>query len=613
MSVAIIVVLCISICLVVLSIVLGRLLYSKNLKKHKDISTRRSYVLTPFQIFLLGFFLSAFVLFIPIYFYDYFATDSGFVRGIKTILLSIHNTIRLFILDGDFEIIKNAVDANTVGDNLANVFTTYSAIIFVMAPVVTAGVVLSFFKNVSASVKYFCAPKADIYVMSELNDRSIALAQDILTNPTVLGKKLVIFTDVFEKEEEEKSELIEQARRLGAICFKKNITDINLKPNVKGITRKFYFVGDDEDANLRQSLVMIARCRENEVFNTSNTQFFVLSNSVESETLLNSADKGNMRVRRMSLARNLAIDTLQNRSIFEKAVVKGEEKLINIVIVGLGGYGQEFFKTISWCGQMKGYKLNIHLFDMIEDIESQIRGFAPEVVEYNHKKIEGEPFYDIYYHNAMDVKSQEFLEELSLIDNITTVYVTLGDDELNIETAMRIRMILARKGNNDADIMAIVYSSIKNETIKQNGIKDVSGNDYAIDFIGSMEERYTLNFIEQNELEQEGLRIHLSWSNTVEEKKANELLYEKYEYNRRSSMAQALHGQYREKLGLKDSANVTEREDRVMEHNRWNAYMRAEGYVYGSKKNHVARTHTDLVPFDSLTKSKQELDKTIKK
>lgn len=613
MSVAIIVVLCISICLVVLSIVLGRLLYSKNLKKHKDISTRRSYVLTPFQIFLLGFFLSAFVLFIPIYFYDYFATDSGFVRGIKTILLSIHNTIRLFILDGDFEIIKNAVDANTVGDNLANVFTTYSAIIFVMAPVVTAGVVLSFFKNVSASVKYFCAPKADIYVMSELNDRSIALAQDILTNPTVLGKKLVIFTDVFEKEEEEKSELIEQARRLGAICFKKNITDINLKPNAKGITRKFYFVGDDEDANLRQSLVMIARCRENEVFNTSNTQFFVLSNSVESETLLNSADKGNMRVRRMSLARNLAIDTLQKRSIFEKAVVKGEEKLINIVIVGLGGYGQEFFKTISWCGQMKGYKLNIHLFDMIEDIESQIRGFAPEVVKYNHKKIEGEPFYDIYYHNAMDVKSQEFLEELSLIDNITTVYVTLGDDELNIETAMRIRMILARKGNNDADIMAIVYSSIKNETIKQNGIKDVSGNDYAIDFIGSMEERYTLNFIEQNELEQEGLRIHLSWSNTVEEKKANELLYEKYEYNRRSSMAQALHGQYREKLGLKDSANVTEREDRVMEHNRWNAYMRAEGYVYGSKKNHVARTHTDLVPFDSLTKSKQELDKTIKK
>lgn len=613
MSVAIIVVLCISICLVVLSIVLGRLLYSKNLKKHKDISTRRSYVLTPFQIFLLGFFLSAFVLFIPIYFYDYFATDSGFVRGIKTILLSIHNTIRLFILDGDFEIIKNAVDVNTVGDNLANVFTTYSAIIFVMAPVVTAGVVLSFFKNVSASVKYFCAPKADIYVMSELNDRSIALAQDILTNPTVLGKKLVIFTDVFEKEEEEKSELIEQARRLGAICFKKNITDINLKPNVKGITRKFYFVGDDEDANLRQSLVMIARCRENEVFNTSNTQFFVLSNSVESETLLNSADKGNMRVRRMSLARNLAIDTLQKRSIFEKAVVKGEEKLINIVIVGLGGYGQEFFKTISWCGQMKGYKLNIHLFDMIEDIESQIRGFAPEVVKYNHKKIEGEPFYDIYYHNAMDVKSQEFLEELSLIDNITTVYVTLGDDELNIETAMRIRMILARKGNNDADIMAIVYSSIKNETIKQNGIKDVSGNDYAIDFIGSMEERYTLNFIEQNELEQEGLRIHLSWSNTVEEKKANELLYEKYEYNRRSSMAQALHGQYREKLGLKDSANVTEREDRVMEHNRWNAYMRAEGYVYGSKKNHVARTHTDLVPFDSLTKSKQELDKTIKK
>ncbi len=614
MGTSICVALCISICLVVLSIVLGRVVHVKNLKEHRDITTRRSHILTPFQIFLIGFFLSAFVLFLPVYFNDYFASDEVFEKTIKSILLSIHNTIRLFILDGDFEIIKNTVTTEAVGKTLMQIFTTYSAIIFVMAPVLTAGVVLSFFKNVSSTIRYFCRIKSDVYVMSELNERSIALAQDILTNPAIVGKKIVIFADVFEKEEEEKPELIEQAKRLGAICFRKDVTEISLKSSQTNIKRKIYFISDNEDTNLKQALVMITRCRENEKYNVPNTQFYVLSNSVESEALLNSADKGNMYVRRIIPARNLAIDTLQKHSIFENAIDKGEEKLINIVIVGMGGYGQEFFKNISWFGQMQGYKLQIHLFDMMENIESYVKSFAPEIIEHNHKREEGDAFYDIYFHNGIDIKSHEFLEELVSIKDITTVYVTLGDDELNIETAMRIRMQLRRGGqlDNSARILAIVYGSVKNRIIDKNkGILDINNKNYDIEFIGSMEERYALEFIEQSELEKEGLRIHLSWSKTAQEKQKNELLYEKYEYNRRSSIAQALHGQYRQKLGLKDSDKVSDREDKVMEHNRWNAYMRAEGYIYGKVKDHIAKTHTDLVPYDELPSNKKKLDQTI--
>ena len=52
---------------------------------------------------------------------------------------------------------------------------------------------------------------------------------------------------------------------------------------------------------------------------------------------------------------------------------------------------------------------------------------------------------------------------------------------------------------------------------------------------------------------------------------------------------------------------------RILEHRRWNAYMRAEGYVYGGTvekegRNDLAKTHNCLVPFDMLPLKEQEKD-----
>ena len=49
----------------------------------------------------------------------------------------------------------------------------------------------------------------------------------------------------------------------------------------------------------------------------------------------------------------------------------------------------------------------------------------------------------------------------------------------------------------------------------------------------------------------------------------------------------------------------------VLEHKRWNAYMRAEGYVFSgstdkSSRNDLAKMHHDLVDFSSLTEEKRK-------
>ena len=50
-----------------------------------------------------------------------------------------------------------------------------------------------------------------------------------------------------------------------------------------------------------------------------------------------------------------------------------------------------------------------------------------------------------------------------------------------------------------------------------------------------------------------------------------------------------------------------------LEHRRWNAYMRSEGYVYSgstnkNSRNDLAKMHNDLVSFETLTEEEKRKD-----
>ncbi len=635
--------------------VLGAVVHRWRLGKLKE-GKRVSRALISFYLMVVGFFLSAVIVYFPVYYYGMLAAQSGFVRFLNSVLLGMQNVLRLFTLNGEFDNVMQFIEANFAEAAGAGVaYSVYMSLIMVAAPALTAGFLISFFREISSYIKYLFYPNADLYILSELNEMSIALAEDIATSRKKgERRRLIVFTDVFSKGDEEDYELISRAKGIGAICLRKDITELWLKPLRGKVFRKFYFIGVDHDENLQQGLTLIRRFRGGRYDNT-NTELYIFSDNSESETLLNSAfepyekieesrrdrtpivsnpasekytieellrvpSKG-MKVRRISENRNLVLSTLQDSTwLFTRA--DQTDKHIKVALVGLGGYGTELLKALCWYTQMPGYSVEIHIYDAAKETKDRISSIAPELIARSGVAEEGECFYDIRFHCPVDVTGMSFYETFREDDKgLTAVFVTLGDDERNIEAAMRIRMQLGRDLPKEEvpPVYAVVYSTTKT-AVTGKELRDIRGDAYGITFIGDLKTRYSLASIECAKLEDLAKRCHLEYTASYATKtpkpgklppedRVRKSIYqfEHYEYYRRSSMAQAVYLETFYRL------NVLHGNDRLPdeenEHKRWNAYMRSEGYICGERDD-ISKRHCDLRPFPELGEWERQRDDT---
>lgn len=566
------------------------------------VSNKRTFGV--FRWLFAGVFVSTLLMFFTIH----TATATMDVPGIwRSFFLSVFHAMQVFTIGCDYEVVLDGLTA--CPDGVAVTFQVWATTLYVLAPIFTFGFVLSLFKNLSAFLKLALAYFKELYVFSELNEKSLVLATDIKkTNP----KAAIVFTDVFDDNVERTCELIDAAKRIGAICFEKDILALDYGKHSAGTGIYFFAIGMDETENMTQSLKLIERHRQRK-----NTHVYIFSTGVEGELLLTAVDKGAVKVRRINDVQALINRTLyeQGHLLFESAK-EGEDgkKHICAVVIGLGKYGVAMLKALAWFGQMDGYQLEIHAFDQDPLAEEKFTALAPELMApaYNGVEVEGEAQYRITIHSGMDVDTITFANEVSKLTNATYVIVALGDDDVNIKTAVNLRMYFERAKIHPV-IQSIVYNS--QQKIALEGIKNYRGQAYDIRFIGDLESSYTQDVIIDSELEEEALRIHMKWGKEEE--------FWTYQYNYCSSVASAIHMRARIRCGIpgadKREEALTDEERNgieVLEHRRWNAYMRAEGYVFsGSKdkksRNDLAKMHHDLVDFSSLTEEEKRKDSKV--
>jgi hypothetical protein len=171
---------------------------------------------------------------------------------------------------------------------------------------------------------------------------------------------------------------------------------------------------------------------------------------------------------------------------------------------------------------------------------------------------------------------------------------------------MNIRRKLARESGSidDPKLYAVVFDTTKTELLQKADMKDAKGKiDFKITYIGNLEQAFSQATVEQKEVEREGLEFHKCWADINDPSSVEQSVgeYESAEYFRRSSMAQAL------LYELTYDKIIYENVDELAmyEHNRWNAFMRADGFVScktkAEKDNFVRKTHHNLVEFHELT------------
>ena len=578
---------------------------------------KKNNIFKPVHLLMLGVFLASTIMFIPVYM-DFFGQN---FLSARAVILSVHNSIRLFAVDADFELVAN-FDGGITGA-FESVYETFFAVLYCFAPILTAGFLVSLFKNFSSFLTLIRRYFRDIYVFSDLNERSIALAKDIYARDK---KATVVFADVA-LEKDDTNELTEVAETIGAILFTCSISAINYSFHSKKKKLVFFVMDDNEEENVSTSWELFLKYG-----NRENTELYLFSMTRQSELFLGSIDKKHkMKIRRITESTAIINKYLydKGRVIFDTATAREkvanapkEYKVISAIVVGMGAYGMQMAKTLPWFCQMNDYIFKMNVFDADKNAESKFRASCPAFMDEkcNGVYVDGEAYYDIKIHSDFDYKTTEFADELKSIRDASFVFIALGSDEVNISCAITMRTYFERMGIHP-HIVAVVYDKNKAEMIK--GAKTIDNREYDVEYTGSLKEVYSVDTVINSELNERALAVHMQYpakNLTAEEHK--ETFYVN-EYNYNSSCASAIHFKVREELKMygagKSEKDCTEEEKAitsVVEHRRWNAYVRSCGYIYSgspekSSRNDLAKEHNCLIPYDELTEEYTERDTVI--
>ena len=556
---------------------------------------------SPIRFMFFGTFLAAVVMFVPIY-RVYFYGDRA--SSFQVLLISIHNTLRLFVLDGEFDIIHDFAYNQTGW--LRTAYPVLASILYVTSPLMTFGFVLTFFQNVSAHNEYILHYFSDVYIFSELTPESLALAENLKQHAP---KRCVVFTDVNDADEETGA-LMGRVRAIGAICFKSDLASTELGFHSAKRPLNYFVIGGTEAEKIRQTQYIDHHNRWKR-----NLNIYLFSSSAETELALSTPIGEKTRIRRVNEVSAFVSDLLYHRGpeLFQNAAGEEGDRLISIVIAGLGQYGTELLRALTWACQMPGYRVRLDVFDRDPAAESRFRALCPELMDpaCNGVAEEGTG-YDIRIHAGVDTESYEFAEAILALPQITEVFIALGSSDAAIRAAMRVRTLAERKHCHPL-IRAIVRDSNICKVLR--GSYNFRGQPYDIELIGDLETLYTEDTILHSTLEQDALQRHLKWGDEKE--------FWQFEYNYRSSVASAIHQKLRIACGFpwasKKEAELTDRERLALErleHRRWSTYMRTEGYVFsGSRdrasRNDMAKMHPDIVPFAMLSEEDKRKDSAV--
>lgn len=532
---------------------------------------------------------------------------------LEQLMMSILGTIRT--VTGENSVWDTRDQVFELAPEIEPLFSFYTATLHISTSSVVIGAILKIVDVFFPMLRYMLFSRKYLYVFSSLTERGILLAEDIQKNNK---KATFVFLN---NENGANTELLsKRAHEMSAYVFAYETKELWKPFRVKTQNIEYFLLKDNHDENVDEAL-SLAEKYEDEKYKDKEARVHILSDSQETVNLLDIASqKSHCILRLINEAKLTVYNLLDTKPLFLTP-----KKQSDILIVGAGKNGQAAIKACSWCGYTQERTPNIYVIDKEIAPKQKLEKDAPEMMA------EGNIHYEV-----IDVESPAFLEFLRLHlleadEKIGYVFCTLGDDHLNLRTAMDVRSVSYEGEPFDAKEDKLPYINVlledtflaktASELTFKVGENAGGRRSYELVPYGGIQEFYTWENICASKLEGAGLAVNFHYEviqdkkikgNKIEDNERGKYYdgnYQKSNYNRDSSIASGLHAKYRlyallEKCGsleymtpvdwkkipdeatlqkldefLKNNNNANVIEELAkLEHRRWNAYMYSEGW-----------------------------------
>lgn len=567
--------------------------------------------------------LATWLLYVPTFFLKY--------RPVTAFVGSLINILKIISLDAEYTACFEEISAAFSQPVLVFFYEALIAIVHLVLPVVSVlaayNILYKWFSGLR--IKAINLKTRTVFVFSQVNEKSLLLAQDVKKH---FPKASVIFA-----KSGNQNDLDYSVRMQNFVFYQDDIQKVEISR--KKVKEVFYFcMSEDEDENLNDGLSLIkanpladdknSAMREQQ----KNTHILIFSSQREMETILDSTEKGLLDIRIINEPERIVYSLLNRYPLCSHV----QNKVIHILLIGFGKINEKVLRTAVWLGQLgEDCQLQIDVVGIhIDNRLADLKFRCPELFDgtYSIRGFSFKNAAEMWHHIQSECLDATYV----VVDGKTD-----AESVENSLTARRIFYSADLKNARKPAIFARIKTAEKNEMVRNlrtGETKPENRVPYDIIPFGSDSETYVFDELVSSEIDDLTRNVHLVYESAFTKESINvDAAMERYgalEVDKRSNRANALHIRYKLNiLGLDYvpcSDGQTEDEvdfnefvpaeavDRiaVIEHDRWMAFMRSEGWTTadiaevklykenglsaGKHKCPLLQMHPYICPFEEL-------------
>ena len=449
------------------------------------------------------------------------------------------DTLKTISMDADYEAAVGPIEI--FGNNFADMlFRIYRTVIYTVTPVISCALIYDVIAGVSPNLRLFFLSHRKLMIFSQLNKKSVVLAEDISQNLKYLGNPVIVFSGYDREDEGTDAELVSRAKNIGAICIEDDILHCD-SFRASGLCSFFLMSQADnqeeEDAENLSILQGLMQKRPDAWNAKRGCNIFFFTNSADTieniraiklDYKRNNGEKKNAEIvlRVVRDYANCCSMLLNKHPIFEACAPKAKGEAVRCLIIGYNSFSKEMFKTLFWCGQMLDHKLELSFvcresdpsfFCWLNRLNSEILKSCTPGDRSLLISAEGdmaEPYASIYsvasdfentdvYEFLREKRSYQYGSTESFrFEDYDCFFVMDEDNRLNVSLADELRRALTYLGHeSDACVKKTIYTLVENEklnytaALRYNTLNERKDSSVRMVVFGNMEERYCCHSI----------------------------------------------------------------------------------------------------------------------